>query len=35
MHKGRIIVKDSIDSIVQEGETLEDVFVKYIEKANE
>ncbi len=35
MHKGRIIVKDSIDNIVQESESLEDVFIRYIEKANE
>jgi len=34
VHKGRIIVKGSIDSIVNEGETLEDVFVRLIESKN-
>ena len=35
MHKGRILVRDAIDSIVKGGETLEDVFIKYVEKENE
>lgn len=35
MHKGKILIKDSLDSIVKDGETLEDVFIKYIEKENE
>ena len=35
MHKGKILVRDSIDSIVKDGETLEDVFIKYIENENE
>jgi len=35
MYKGKILVRDSINSIVKEGETLEDVFIKYIEKENE
>jgi len=35
MHKGKILVRDSINSIVKDGETLEDVFIKYIEKENE
>ncbi len=32
MHQGRIVVKGSIDSIVTQEETLEDVFVKYVTK---
>lgn len=35
MHKGKILVRDSINSIVKDGETLEDVFIKYIENENE
>jgi len=35
MHRGKILVKDSINSIVKDGETLEDVFIKYIESENE
>ena len=35
MHKGKILVRDSIDSIVKDGETLEDVFIKYIENEDE
>ena len=35
MYKGKILVRDSIRSIVKDGETLEDVFIKYIEKENE
>jgi ABC-2 type transport system ATP-binding protein len=34
MHKGEIIVKDSIDAIVQENESLEEVFIRYIESKN-
>ena len=30
MHKGKVLIKDSIEAIVKEGETLEDVFVKYV-----
>ncbi len=30
MHKGKIVVKDSIDAIMAGGESLEDVFVKYV-----
>ncbi len=32
MHKGRIIVKDAITSIVKENETLEDVFIRCVER---
>jgi len=35
MHKGKILVKDYINSIVKEQETLEDVFIKYTAKENE
>jgi len=35
MHKGRILVKDSIHSILKNGETLEDVFIRYVEMENE
>jgi len=35
MHKGKILVRDSINAIVRDGETLEDVFIKYIENENE
>lgn len=34
IYKGKILVKDSIQSIVKEESTLEDVFIKYIEKEN-
>lgn len=34
MHKGKILIKDAIDSIVGENETLEQVFIKHIEKQN-
>ena len=34
MYKGRILVKDTIDAIVKDDETLEDVFIRYIEKEN-
>jgi ABC-2 type transport system ATP-binding protein len=34
MHKGKIIIKDSIDAIMSEGESLEDVFVKHITQNN-
>ncbi len=30
MHKGKIVAKGSIDSIVENGESLEDVFIKHI-----
>jgi ABC-2 type transport system ATP-binding protein len=32
MHRGRIIVKDAITAIVKERETLEDVFIRYVER---
>jgi ABC-2 type transport system ATP-binding protein len=35
MYQGKILVKDRINSIVKNEETLEDVFIKYIEKENE
>ncbi len=35
MYKGKILVKDSINAIVKQNETLEDVFIRYIEKENE
>lgn len=35
IYKGKILVRDSIRSIVKDGETLEDVFIKYIENENE
>ena len=31
MYKGKILVKDAIANIVKDGETLEDVFIRYIE----
>jgi len=31
MHKGKIVVKDSIDAIVKGNETLEDVFIRIVE----
>jgi len=30
MHKGKIVIKDSIDAIMAGGESLEDVFVKHV-----
>ena len=35
MYKGKILVKDNITAIVKDHETLEDVFVRYIEHENE
>jgi len=35
IYKGKILIRDSIRSIVKDGETLEDVFIKYIENENE
>jgi len=35
MHKGKILIKDTINAIVKDHQTLEDVFVKYIEHENE
>jgi ABC-2 type transport system ATP-binding protein len=35
MYKGKILIKDSITAIVRDHETLEDVFVRYIEHENE
>jgi ABC-2 type transport system ATP-binding protein len=35
LHKGKILIKDTISAIVKEHETLEDVFVRYIEHKNE
>ncbi|MBU0993055.1 MAG: ABC transporter ATP-binding protein [Proteobacteria bacterium] len=35
MHKGKILVKDTIHAIVKDNETLEDVFFRYIEQNNE
>ena len=32
MNNGKILVKDSLQSIIEDGETLEDVFIKYIQK---
>lgn len=34
MHQGKIVIKDSINAILAEGESLEDVFVKYITQNN-
>jgi ABC-2 type transport system ATP-binding protein len=34
MNQGKILVKDSIHKIVQENETLEDVFVRLVDKRN-
>ena len=31
MHKGKILVNGAIATIVNEGETLEDVFIRYVE----
>jgi ABC-2 type transport system ATP-binding protein len=35
MYRGKILVKDTINAIVKHHETLEDVFVRYIEHENE
>jgi ABC-2 type transport system ATP-binding protein len=35
MHKGKILVKDAIAAIVKDHQTLEDVFVRYIEHEHE
>ena len=35
MYKGKILIKDRISGIVRDHETLEDVFVRYIEHQNE
>lgn len=35
MYKGKILVKDNINAIVKDHETLEDVFIRYIEHENE
>ncbi|MGD9260056.1 MAG: ATP-binding cassette domain-containing protein, partial [Desulfobacterales bacterium] len=35
LYKGKILVKDTISAIVKDHETLEDVFVRYIEHENE
>jgi ABC-2 type transport system ATP-binding protein len=35
MYKGKILIKDSITAIVRDHETLEDVFVRYVEHENE
>lgn len=35
MYKGRILIKDTINAIVKDHKTLEDVFVHYIEHENE
>jgi len=35
MHKGKIVVKDSIRAIVKDNETLEQVFIRYVEHAHE
>ena len=35
LYKGKILIKDSIHAIVKENETLEDVFIRYVERENE
>jgi ABC-2 type transport system ATP-binding protein len=35
LYKGKILIKDTITSIVKDNETLEDVFIRYIEHENE
>jgi len=35
MYKGKILIKDSINAIMKDHETLEDVFFQYIEHENE
>lgn len=32
IYKGRVLVKDAIAAIVNDGETLEDVFIRYVER---
>jgi ABC-2 type transport system ATP-binding protein len=34
MHKGSVLVKDAISNIVRENESLEDVFIRYVERGN-
>jgi len=35
MYEGKILIKDTINAIVKDHETLEDVFIRYIENENE
>jgi len=35
LYKGKVLVKDTITSIVKDNETLEDVFFRYIENSDE
>ena len=35
IYKGKILIKDNITAIVKDHETLEDVFIRYIEHENE
>ena len=35
LYKGKILIKDTINAIVKDNETLEDVFIRYIEHENE
>jgi hypothetical protein len=32
MDKGKILVKDTVSSLIKDGETLEDVFVRIVKK---
>ncbi|MBN2037056.1 MAG: ABC transporter ATP-binding protein [Chitinispirillaceae bacterium] len=34
MHKGKVLVKDAIENIVGENDSLEDVFIRYVEQNN-
>jgi ABC-type multidrug transport system ATPase subunit len=34
MHKGKVLIKDEIKKIMHENESLEDVFIRYIEHKN-
>jgi ABC-2 type transport system ATP-binding protein len=34
MHKGKVLIKDEIKNILHENESLEDVFIRYIEQKN-
>jgi ABC-2 type transport system ATP-binding protein len=34
MHKGKVLIKDEIKNIMQENESLEDVFIRYVEQKN-
>lgn len=34
MHKGKVLIKDEIKKIMHENESLEDVFIRYIEQKN-